>query len=665
MDDDKKKIKVISLIIALVIIILSVIIVIVILSNKTDYKKLEKEMVRIAKEKVETQNIEVKIQDFMNLEALNITDGAEVCSKASGVIITNVNGRLEYKAYLKCVDYKSTILKNSEKYIKLKGSAVVLANKNAMYFDEGYEQIDNDITVEKVGTVINEPGAYTINYVIKKNGKQKAVVKRIVIVSDIDINITQSGIINKDEPTITLKGEKEMYLTINGEYVEPGYSAYDYKDGKINHDVKVFGNVDTTKVGANKITYTVKNSQGKMYSIDRIVHVVKEVADLDILISQDDKGSTTNKSIITITVTGNKFRKIILPNGAETPFSTASYEVTENGVYTFEVVDIYNNKINKSIIVNNIDNIAPTGTCAVKNNNGVYEFNVVGEDESGISAVNYIIDDKESGFLATTVYQTREKVSKASVILQDVAGNQTKISCSVEDVDSQEESTYSFKYTRKEDIGNKPYISCNSYTAGERTTLEANLENEITIAGYGTRAGVVAAARFLVGGLEYKIKYLGPKNSTIDPNGVLGRYDKKGLNIANNQGWGCSVNGWIQGMDCTNFVQWAFTNGGVKLNSVYSTANTAYAKDSVDKIKVGDLMLTPCDGCKTGSAYQHVGIVIGIDSNKIYVAEATTGNINAIIVSELDKNNMPSTGNFSIVKFYNYQSDGNITNMWK
>lgn len=431
MDDDKKRIKIISLIIALVIIILSVIIVVVILSNKTDYEKLEKEMVRIAKEKVETQNIEVKIQDFMNLEALNITDGAEVCSKASGVIITNVNGRLEYKAYLKCVDYESTILKNSEKYIKLKGSAVVLANKNAMYFDEGYEQIDNDITVEKVGTVINEPGAYTINYVIKKNDKQKTVVKRIVIVSDIDVNITLSGIINKDEPTITLKGEKEVYLTINSEYVEPGYSAYDYKDGKISNDVEVSGNVDTTKAGTNKITYTVKNSQGKTYSIDRIVHVVKEIANLDISISQDDKGSTTNKSIITLNVTGNGFSKIILPDGAENPFSTASYEVTKNGVYTFVVVDIYNNKINKSIVVDNIDNIAPTGTCAVKNNNSVYEFNVIGEDESGISAVNYIIDDKESGFLATTVYQTKEKVSKASVILQDVAGNQTKVSCSV------------------------------------------------------------------------------------------------------------------------------------------------------------------------------------------------------------------------------------------
>ena len=302
-----------------------------------------------------------------------------------------------------------------------------------MYFDEGYEQIDNDITVEKVGTVINEPGAYTINYVIKKKDKQKTVVKRIVIVSDIDVNITQSGIINKDEPTITLKGEKEVYLTINSEYVEPGYSAYDYKDGKISNDVEVSGNVDTTKAGTNKITYTVKNSQGKTYSIDRIVHVVKEIANLDISISQDDKGSTTNKSIITLNVTGNGFSKIILPDGAENPFSTASYEVTKNGVYTFVVVDIYNNKINKSIVVDNIDNIAPTGTCAVKNNNGVYEFNVIGEDESGISAVNYIIDDKESGFLATTVYQTKEKVSKASVILQDVAGNQTKVSCSVTD----------------------------------------------------------------------------------------------------------------------------------------------------------------------------------------------------------------------------------------
>jgi hypothetical protein len=665
MDDDKKRIKVINLIIALVMIILSVIIVVVILSNKTDYEKLEKEMVRIAKEKVETQNIEVKIQDFMNLEALNITDGAEVCSKASGVIITNVNGRLEYKAYLKCVDYESTILKNSKKYIKLKGSAVVLANKNAMYFDEGYEQIDNNITIEKVGTVINEPGAYTINYVVKKNGKQKTIVKRIVIVSDVDIDITQSGIVNKTEPTITLKGEKEMYLTINSQYNEPGYSAYDYKDGKINREVKVSGNVDTTKVGSNKITYTVKNSQGKMYSIDRIVHVVKEVADLNISISADDKGSTTNKSIITLAVSGNGFSKIILPNGNENPFPTASYGVTKNGVYTFVVVDIYNNKINKSIVVDNIDNIAPTGTCDVKNNNGVYEFNVIGEDESGISAVNYIIDGKESGFLATTFYQTKEKVSKASVILQDVAGNQTKVSCSVDNIVAREESTYSFKYTRKEDIDSKPYISCNSYTASDRIALETNLKSEVEMAGYGTRAGVVAAARFLVGGLEYKIKYLGPKNSAIDPNGILGRYNKEGLNIANNKGWGCSVNGWTQGMDCTNFVQWAFTNGGVKLNSIYSTANTASAKESVDKIKVGDLMLTPCNGCTTGSAYQHVGIVIGIDSSKIYVAEATTGNINAIIVSELDKNNMPSTGKFSIVKFYQYSSDGNITNMWK
>ena len=432
MDDDKKRIKVISLIIALVIIILSVIIVVVILSNKTDYEKLEKEMVAIAKEKVETQNIEVKIQNFMNLEALNITDGAELCSKASGVIITNINGRLEYKAYLKCVDYESNILKNNEKYIKLKGSAVVLANKNAMYFDEGYEQIDNDITVEKVGTVINGPGAYTINYVIKKNNKQKTIVKRIIIVSDVDVNI-QSEIINKDTPTITLKGEKEMYLTINSEYVEPGYSAYDYKDGKISNAIEVSGSVDTTKTGTNKITYTVKNSQGKIYSIDRIIHVVKEIADLDISISAEEKGSTTNKSLITLTVTGNGFSKIILPNGAENPFSTASYEVTKNGVYTFVVVDIHNNRINKSIVVDNIDNIAPTGTCSVKNNNGVYEFNVIGEDESGISAVNYIIDDKESGFLATTVYQTKEKVSKASVILQDVAGNQTKVSCSVTD----------------------------------------------------------------------------------------------------------------------------------------------------------------------------------------------------------------------------------------
>ena len=63
--------------------------------------------------------------------------------------------------------------------------------------------------------------------------------------------------------------------------------------------------------------------------------------------------------------------------------------------------------------------------------------------------------------------------------------------------------------------------------------------------------------------------------------------------------------------------------------------------------------------------FSHVGIVIGITSDKIYVAESTTGTINSIVITVLDKSNMPTGYKFSVVRIYNkYPSDGKLTDMW-
>ena len=72
-------------------------------------------------------------------------------------------------------------------------------------------------------------------------------------------------------------------------------------------------------------------------------------------------------------------------------------------------------------------------------------------------------------------------------------------------------------------------------------------------------------------------------------------------------------------------------------------------------------MLTPCDKCKNG--YDNVGIVIGIDSSKIYVAEANPDK--GVIISEWTKKSMPTKGKFSITKLYEYGDDGSLTDMWK
>ena len=204
-------------------------------------------------------------------------------------------------------------------------------------------------------------------------------------------------------------------------------------------------------------------------------------------------------------------------------------------------------------------------------------------------------------------------------------------------------------------------MKCNTYTASDKTKYEKMMSDAINSVGYGTRAGVVEAARFLVGGLDYKVKYLGPKKV----NSALGRYPKKGLNIGQAGAWGCSVSGWTQGMDCTNFVEWAFIQNGLSISGgYYGTSNTYKTVNVVDKIRAGDFMLVPNNGQNANKGnFIHIGIVVGVDKSAIYVAEATTGSIDAIVVTRIEKSNIGSS-RFKTVRLYNYPSDGNYSDMW-
>ncbi len=74
-------------------------------------------------------------------------------------------------------------------------------------------------------------------------------------------------------------------------------------------------------------------------------------------------------------------------------------------------------------------------------------------------------------------------------------------------------------------------------------------------------------------------------------------------------------------------------------------------------------MLAPNNGSAPNKGkFVHIGIVVGVDKNYIYVAEATTGSIDAIVVTRLDKSNAASK--FKVVRLYEYPSDGNYSDMW-
>ena len=99
-----------------------------------------------------------------------------------------------------------------------------------------------------------------------------------------------------------------------------------------------------------------------------------------------------------------------------------------------------------------------------------------------------------------------------------------------------------------------------------------------------------------------------------------------------------------------------------------SSDNTYKTAEVIDRIKPGDLLYAPCknkEGKCATQDYTHVGIIVGIDDNKIYVAEAKSeSSISGTIVTEWDKHNMPKTGTFSIVRLVPYESDGKLTYMW-
>jgi hypothetical protein len=146
-------------------------------------------------------------------------------------------------------------------------------------------------------------------------------------------------------------------------------------------------------------------------------------------------------------------------------------------------------------------------------------------------------------------------------------------------------------------------------------TILTNINN----AGYGTRAGVVAAAITLIG-------ELGDKYDVRLPYYWGGAHDSS-ANLASGS-WGGSTTKkcnkstcyTIDGLDCSGFVSWAINNGGFIYSALSTSQLSNYGKTTLSAstavIQPGDLLL------RSG----HVKLVVGIDEeNKEYITAEASG----------------------------------------
>lgn len=245
---------------------------------------------------------------------------------------------------------------------------------------------------------------------------------------------------------------------------------------------------------------------------------------------------------------------------------------------------------------------------------------------------------------------------------------------------------------------NKKYISCNQFSQEEAEMLDSILFDRIDDAGYGTRAGVVAAARFLTLEFSYRVHYFyeNGRLNNYEPYKHVdgeGRYYHRGLYLSQNKFkelsasfvgpeiWGCDLQNYTDwgpyitgkyypnGLDCSGFVTWALLNGGFDIGDIGAGENELHndLDDLGTKVKITDSLLNS-GKVKAGDLIGlngHMAILAGWDDNNYYIAESlnTTG---GVVMTVVEKNKLANDSIYKYIILMDdvYKNDGNYSYKW-
>jgi hypothetical protein len=243
----------------------------------------------------------------------------------------------------------------------------------------------------------------------------------------------------------------------------------------------------------------------------------------------------------------------------------------------------------------------------------------------------------------------------------------------------------------------KEIVPCNVYTEEEADILDNLLSTRINKAGFKTRAGAVAAARFLTLEFKYRIPYF-YENGRVHSSGVHfvdgeGRYYKTGLYLSNSKKedilaswtgpaiWGCPLKnlenrpeyGYIagqnkpNGLDCSGFVSWVLKNAGFDPGDI-GAGESEYPYQMTDLAKFVPLTkdLINSNTIKTGDLinfWGHIAIIIGIDEDNYYIAESLPY-LGGVVAKKYPKDKVMNTFTYVVLMDSYYQEDGNYTAYW-
>ena len=568
---------------------------------------------------------------------------------------------------------------NITNYLYLNGEDNMYIYIGSDYIEPGYvaynskkEDLSNEVKV--VSNLNNDKvGVYEITYSI-----YDIVKKRIVTVVEKPKEYTYIYL----KP---VNNNVDIYLKKGDDYIEPGYQVFSSTGKTLTNEVKITGIVDTSKVGNYKLIYSVIDTSGITISVSRTVIVMdadvrlslnndnytKDDVNIEILVVDNyfdyiilPNGNKVTDSSYSYKVSNNGVYKFMVyskkglmkeasievknidrkaPTGScVLDYSTSGSSVTVSasdisGIkkYNYNGKDYTNNVINLSsyvdaasvTIYDNAGNssIVSCKTAAVPtitniSNDGVIvtiKSKKVSSDIAGyyFSYTNKRPNKENGAYLATSneILDVVRLPGTTYVWVEDKNGRISKPATIKLDNDILPITNSGYTILKGTKL--RDYLNDKGWSLDEFNKLIAR---SVRAAGLYSKVGAATAAVsvevVLIQKYNIKIPYWrGGKSNGFGADGAFGMYYK------NPTFEGYNYYGW----DCDGFVNWAYVNAGVLINSIF--ANSYYNWDGIsyskDNGEVGDVLR------KTG----HVALIVGKTSTGFIVAEASGEAVGVII----------------------------------
>ena len=222
--------------------------------------------------------------------------------------------------------------------------------------DDNYIETDIKDIIKKGGFVTDDHAKDCEGYVISEKSGNTTYLKCKNIYTTPGygqkvVNKTKSEqkpqtVKDTKKPTITLFGSETVKTSLGKKYKDKGATAKDNVDGDITDKIKTTSNVDTSKEGTYKVTYTVSDKAGNTATKERTVIVT---------IKEEDTKDTT-PPIITF-LYDDTYQKVCLNDKVDT---------SATGVYGYTARDDVDGDITKDVKITGETKTDKIGTYTIK-----------------------------------------------------------------------------------------------------------------------------------------------------------------------------------------------------------------------------------------------------------------------------------------------------------